>query len=296
MPDPKPPKPKILIQLDVDEQPSVFDAVVAVDSGVDHLLRHGKVRPDLVRDLVHGALFTRGGEDLKRTAIFVGGSDFHAAEAVFSKVIETFFGPFRVSPLLDSNGANTTAAAVVLAVEQSLGGPSAWSNTPVAVLGAGPVGGQVVSLLHKLGATVRVGDPRPIDPARVGATKGSGRVETFSIEPGADWHARIEDVGAIIAAGPAGVEVLPSIARDRFPRLKVAADLNAVPPHGLGGTKPTDSDKDRDGVRAWGALGVGALKMKIHKAALRALFDGEPTLFDIQEVFEVGRQLQASRS
>ena len=29
-------KPKILIQLDTDPQPSVFDAVVAVDAGVEH--------------------------------------------------------------------------------------------------------------------------------------------------------------------------------------------------------------------------------------------------------------------
>ena len=30
------PRPSILIQLDVDPQPSVFDGVVAVDAGVDH--------------------------------------------------------------------------------------------------------------------------------------------------------------------------------------------------------------------------------------------------------------------
>ena len=57
-------KPKILIQLDTDPQPSVFDAVVAVDAGVDHLFRHGGVTPENVRDLVYGALFTRGPADL----------------------------------------------------------------------------------------------------------------------------------------------------------------------------------------------------------------------------------------
>ena len=39
-------KPTILIQLDSDPQPSVFDAVVAVDSGVAHLFRHGGVTPE----------------------------------------------------------------------------------------------------------------------------------------------------------------------------------------------------------------------------------------------------------
>ncbi|HEX3726702.1 MAG TPA: methylene-tetrahydromethanopterin dehydrogenase N-terminal domain-containing protein, partial [Pirellulales bacterium] len=68
-------KCKILIQLDSDEQASVFDAVVAVDAGVDHLFRHGQVRPEAVPALVHGALFTRGPADLRRMALFVGGSD-----------------------------------------------------------------------------------------------------------------------------------------------------------------------------------------------------------------------------
>src|SRR5262245_39891222 len=119
-------KPKILLQLDPDPQPSVFDGVVAVDAGVEHLFRHGGVAPAAVRDLVYGALFTRGPEDLKRTAIFVGGSDVRAGEAVLKAVAGAFFGPFRVSVLFDANGCNTTAAAAVLAALEGawgLGGP-----------------------------------------------------------------------------------------------------------------------------------------------------------------------------
>src|SRR5437763_6973800 len=108
-------RPSILIQLDVDPQPSVFDGVVAIDAGVAHLFRHGGVKPEAVRDLVYGALFTRGGADLKRSAVFVGGSDARAAEAVMKAVQQTFFGPFRVSVLFDANGSNTTAAAAALA-------------------------------------------------------------------------------------------------------------------------------------------------------------------------------------
>src|SRR5215212_3930798 len=115
-------KPTILIQLDTDPQPSVFDGVVEIDAGVEHLFRHGGVTPGAVRDLVHGALFTRGLADLHRTAIFVGGSDVAKGEAVLKAVAATYFGPFRVSVLLDANCANTTAAAAVLAVRQGVGG------------------------------------------------------------------------------------------------------------------------------------------------------------------------------
>ena len=158
-------KPKILIQLDIDPQPSVFDGVVAVDSGVDHLFRHGGVTPAAVRDLVHGALFTRGPAELCSTAIFVGGSNVAAAEAVLDAVKKTFFGPFKVSVLFDANGANTTAAAAVLAALESMGG--SLEGVPAAVLAAtGPVGQRAARLLCKLGAKVSVGS-RSLDRAAV---------------------------------------------------------------------------------------------------------------------------------
>src|SRR5213076_742234 len=68
-------KRKILLQLDTDAQPSVFDRVVAVDAGVDFLFTHHGVKPDQVQGLVHGSIFTRHPRDLKSTAVFVGGSD-----------------------------------------------------------------------------------------------------------------------------------------------------------------------------------------------------------------------------
>src|SRR3954452_21581696 len=106
--------PKILLCLDTDPQPSVFDAVVAVDGGADQLLRHGSVKADAVRDLVYGAMFTRGPAELKNTAIFIRGADGAAGEQLLAKTRDCFFGPMRVSVMLDSNGANTTAAAAVL--------------------------------------------------------------------------------------------------------------------------------------------------------------------------------------
>ena len=286
------PKPTILLQLDTDPQPSVFDAVVAADSGVDHLLRHGSITPGVVRDLVHGLLFTRGGDDLRRSAVFVGGSDVAAGEAVLGAVLATCFGPFRVSVLLDSKGANTTAAAAALAIERSLGPDPDWSLVRVAVLGAGPVGRRVARLLARQGASVQVGSPdhdearSPIEGLEV---PGAAPIRPFRVA--GDWAGEIAGATVVVAAGPPGVEILPELGRDLCPDLKVAADLNAVPPHGLGGIKPTDAARDRGGVLSWGALGVGGLKMKIHKAVLRALFVGEPTAFDLEQVFEVARRL-----
>ena len=72
----------------------------------------------MVEPLVHGAIFTRGPADLKNTAIYIGGSDVEAGQRLFDKVKSTFFGPLRVSVMIDSNGSNTTAAAAVLAARK----------------------------------------------------------------------------------------------------------------------------------------------------------------------------------
>src|SRR5205085_5675725 len=115
-------KRKILIQLGGDPHPSVFDRVVAIDAGADEVFSYGGVRPEQVRDLIHGCIFTRGPKDLKRTAIFIGGSDVSAGEKLLVEVRKHMIPQYglRVSVLLDANGANTTAAAAVRAAERHL--------------------------------------------------------------------------------------------------------------------------------------------------------------------------------
>ncbi len=287
-------KPTILVQLDTDPQPSVFDGVVAVDAGVDHLFRHGGVRPESVRDLVYGALFTRGPADLSRTALFIGGSDVAAGDAVLKEVRKTFFAGFRVSVLLDSNGANTTAAATVLAALEGSGG--VLDGVAAAVLGAtGPVGQRVARLLGRLGANVSVGS-RDLDRARATAEalqQATGRPFTpFASNDQGELARALGDVAVVVAAGAAGKVLLPESVRRGLTGLKVAIDLNAVPPLGIEGIAATDRNADRDGVRAWGALGVGAAKMKIHKRAVQELFTANDKVLDAEDVLAIGRTLE----
>src|SRR3954468_4071952 len=92
-------KRTILIQLDSDPHPSVFDRVVAIDAGADEVFSYGGVTPEQVEGLVHGAIFTRGGDDLKRTALFVGGSDVAAGERLLAEAVKAMIPAFglRVS-------------------------------------------------------------------------------------------------------------------------------------------------------------------------------------------------------
>ena len=105
---------RLLLQFDTSPLPSSFDQVVAYDGGADRIMSYGNATEASVRDLVHGAIFTRGPKDLHNTAIFIGGTDMAAGERLLATVQKTMFGPMRVSVLLDSNGSNTTAVAAVV--------------------------------------------------------------------------------------------------------------------------------------------------------------------------------------
>ena len=95
----------------------------------------------------------------------------------------------------------------------------------------------------------------------------------------------------VVSAGASGVTLLPTSTRERLPELKVAIDLNAVPPLGIEWVKATDKGDDRGAVRGWGALGVGGTKMNIHKKAVRELFNAADKELDAEEVLEIGRTL-----
>ena len=281
---------RILIQFDTDAQPSTFDRVVAVDSGIDDLFSYGGVTPENVTSLVHGAMFTRGGEGLKNTAIFIGGSNVAAGEALLEKVQSLFFGPVRVSILIDSNGSNTTAAAAVLAAGKHV---DLSRITALLLGGTGPVGQRAAQILTSLGATVRIGT-RSAAKAEVTCEAVRSKVEGANIWPSETrtvdgLAAAADSVEVIIATGAAGIQLLSAEQRSRIGSLKVAIDLNAVPPVGIEGVEVFDKAVEQDGVFCYGAIGVGVTKMKIHKAAVKKLFTVNDLLLDTAAVFEIGQ-------
>ena len=288
-------KPKILLQLDTDVQPSVFDAVVAIDSGADHLLRHGSVTAENVRELIFGGMFTRSPGDLSATAVFIGGTNVVAAEAILDRVRLTFFGPLRMSVLIDANGCNTTAAAAVVSAERHI----SLDTTALVLGGTGPVGQRVAQLLAGAGASVRIGSR---DEARaksvcerIASLGVAGQLTGVATGSSELLDAALDGVELVIAAGAAGTTLLPAAARQRASALRVAIDLNAVPPLGIEGVEPSARAAELDGAIVYGALGVGGLKMKVHRAALQRLFTSNDQILDVGEVYEIASELEAVR-
>ncbi len=286
---------KILLQLDSDSMASTFDAVVATDSGIDVLLRQSGVTPANVTPLVHGLMFTRGGDKLKSSAIFVGGSDVHAAEQVLAEVCKTFFGPVRVSVMFDANGCNTTAVAAVLSAMKHL---DVADKSATVLGGTGPVGLRVARLLGNAGCNVRVGS-RDFARAQKAIHSVSANVERHLLTPvltttQEEVATALEGASLVIACGAAGVTLLDEATLDASASIRVAIDLNAVPPAGIESIAVHDAAREVNGRIQYGAIGVGGLKMKIHKAALKALFESNDLLLDADEIFAIGTELLAS--
>jgi hypothetical protein len=278
---------KLLLQLDSSPHPSVFDRVVAFDGGADEVMSYGSVTENAVRDLVHGAIFTRGPKHLHHTAIFIGGADMAQGERILAAVRKAFFGPLRVSVMLDSNGSNTTAVAGVAKMRQAAG--TLEGRLAVVTAGSGPVGMRAAGLLARAGARVVVTSRRAADGSlaeRVRQRFG-GEVREVSMADASGAAAALEGAQLLLNAGPAGVCLVPRAAWAGRAGLLVAADVNAVPPAGVEGIDVTDDGAAREGVTTFGALGIGSFKMKIHKACIARLFERNDLVLDAESIAEV---------
>jgi hypothetical protein len=273
----------------------VFDQVVAYDGGADAIMSYGGVGDADVRDLVHGCIFTRGPKDLKNTAIFIGGSDMAAGERLLAAVKKAFFGPMRVSVMLDSNGSNTTAVAAVAKLRQAFG--DVKGRRVVITAGTGPVGRRAAGLFAAAGADVVFTSRSASDAALVDGLQKrfGGSIREVTMKDAAQAAAAIEGAELLLNCGPAGVCLVPKSAWAGRAGLRAAADLNAVPPLGIEGIEVMDDGTERDGVTVFGALGVGGLKMKIHKACISRLFERNDLVLDAETIADVAQELSAPR-
>ncbi len=115
------------------------------------------------------------------------------------------------------------------------------------------------------------------------------RLEAAAVAGPDDLAAALDGRTLVFAAGAAGVVLLPKSARLECPTLRVTVDLNAVPPLGVEGVEAGDKGKERDGVIGYGALGVGDLKMKVHRAAVARLFESNDQILDAEQVYALAK-------
>src|SRR5216117_2045381 len=276
---------KLLLQLDSSKLPSVFDRVVAYDGGADEVMSYGGITPGEVRDLVYGCIFTRGPKDLKNTAVFIGGADMAAGEALLAAAQQAVFKPFTVSLMLDSNGSNTTAVAAVAKMLLGAGGDVRGQRVLI-VAGTGPVGVRAAGLFARAGADVVI-TSRKADAGE--------RARDLVLKRFGGTVRACKGAALLLNAGPAGVMLVPKRAWANVPGLKVVADVNAVPPLGVEGVETMDDGVTKEGVVCFGALAIGNLKTKLHKACIARLFERNDLVLDAETIADVARELMAQK-
>lgn len=283
---------KLLLQLDSSRLPSVFDQVVAYDAGADEIMSYGGITEGDVRDLIHGCIFTRGAKHLHNTAVWIGGNNMSAGEQLLAMAQDAMFDPLRVSIMLDSNGSNTTAVAAVVKIEETLG--DLKGRKVVILAGTGPVGQRAAGLLARDGARVTITSRKPEQGEKARqfiSARFNVQVEAVTMDDPQKLPGILDGAEVLLNSGPAGVQMVPKQMWTSVKLLKVAVDLNAVPPLGIEGIDVDEEGAKREGVVVFGAFGIGNFKTKLHKACVARLFTRNDLVLDAEVIAEVAREL-----
>jgi NAD(P)-dependent dehydrogenase (short-subunit alcohol dehydrogenase family) len=197
--------------------------------------------------------------------------------------------------MLDSNGSNTTAVAAVVKIEQTLG--DLKGRKVLILAGTGPVGQRAAGLLARDGAQVIITSRKPEQGEKARqfiSARFDVHVEATTMSDPSQCAALLEGVDVLLNSGPAGVQMAPKSAWTGK-SLKIAVDLNAVPPLGIEGVKVNDAGEQREGVTVFGAFGVGNFKTKLHKACVAKLFTRNDLVLDAEAIADVARKLVAQK-
>src|SRR5207237_1401311 len=159
----------------------------------------------------------------------------------------------------------------------------------VITAGTGPVGLRAAGLLAKAGADVLLTSRRSGHTALLEQlhTRFGGHATEVTMTDPSQAAGVLENAGLMLNAGPPGVCLVPRAAWAARPGLRAAADLNAVPPSGIEVIEVMDDGVERDGIKRFGAIAVGGLKMKIHKACIARLFERNDLVLDAETIAEV---------
>jgi methylene-tetrahydromethanopterin dehydrogenase len=294
-------KPYILHMFTPEKNLSPFDVNMALDAGWTSAIPYLHVEPGEIQALVQDAIFSRSPGGLKRTGIFIGGRDAKMAVDMVRSARKSMVPPFEVSVFADPSGAFTTAAAMVAVVERELETKfhtDLQGKNVLALGGTGPVGQIAATLAAKAGANVRI-IGRQLEKAQTIATLcdtefGDGQT---GIQGDADANKAqlILDADIVFATAAAGIQVLNAELVAVAPLLKVAADVNAVPPSGIAGLDAHHRGHPIEGSQS-GAVGVGALaignvKYKTQSALLTRMRETDkPVYLSFDDALELARE------
>ena len=279
---------------------SPFDVNMALDAGWVSAIPYINVEPGEVRGLVQDAIFSRSPKGLKKTGIFIGGRDTQQAMDMLESAKKSMVPPFEVSVFADPSGAFTTAAGMVAAVERELASKfdTNLEGKNIMILGGtGPVGQAAAVISAKAGANVRL-IGRQLEKAQriadlCNVQFGNNEINILA-GADADKENYIDDVDVVYATGAAGIELLSAELIASAAQLKVAADVNAVPPAGIAGVDAFHDGASIAGSKSnavgIGALAIGNIKYQAQNRLLTQMIETDKPLYlHFEHAFQVAR-------
>ena len=282
---------KLLYHFDTDPIASVFDSVVAHDGGADHVTQLSGINEQNCSGLVEGAIYTRAPKNKKNTAIFVGGSDLVAGQNLFQAVQNEFFANFRVSVMLDSNGCNTTSAAGVALLNKAT---NLQGKTAVVLAGTGPVGQRAAVLLANSGANVRLTSrkqSRSVEACDEMHERFGVEMTPMQASDEASIEQAMDSAHIVFGAAKAGIQLLSASQWQDHPTLELIADVGTSKVLGFEDIDMMDKDTERHGKRVFGGIGIGALKLKLHRACVAKLFESNDVVLDAETIYKIAQTM-----
>ncbi len=298
-------KRSIIHMLDPNVHNSPFDINMAVDAGYDVVIPYANVKLEEVSGLTQDAIFSRGPSGVKKTGLFLGGRDIGLAMDMLDSAKKAMVPPFEISVFADPSGAFTTAAALVACVEKELKnnfGQELKGARAIVFGGTGPVGLATAVIAAEQGAVTTIVDHFSIDTALEYADEAKRRygvdLKATTAASDADKARLVLNADIVFCTAKAGIQVLNASVLEDAKRLKVAGDVNAVPPLGIEGVKLMDSGKpleyaiNSEGAVGIGALAVGNVKYQLQQALLEETLNSDkPVYLDFRNAFNGARKL-----
>jgi methylene-tetrahydromethanopterin dehydrogenase len=293
--------PRILHMVTPLKHMSPFDVNMALDAGYDAAIPYTNVTIEDVAGLVQDAIFSRGPEGVKRTGVFIGGKRAIEALDMMERAKKAMVPPFEISVFADPAGSFTTAAAMVACVKKVLRDKfkTELKGKRVAVFGGTGVvafASAVIAAMDGAKATL-IGYDGP-DRVRKFAEEAKARFGVdVAYADGSNEEQKTElarDADVIFAAGPAGRRLLTLDQLKQAKNLRVATDVNAVPPSGVEGVGVNDDAAPIKGTDAVGigALAVGNIKYKTEAGLFERMIEAEkPVYLDFRDAYTLAQKL-----
>ncbi len=279
---------------------SPFDVNMAIDAGWEKCVPYTNIASDEVSGLVQDAIFSRP-PGLNKTGIFFGGRDPHIAIEMLNICKGSLVEPFTLSAFADPSGAFTTAAGMVAKVENALKSKfneSLKGQKIVVFGGTGPVGCIAATLVASAGAEVTILGRNKEKCNEIATLCKDKYLEKSAIITGESndyFNDNINEIQIVLASGAAGIQLVSKEQLKIAQKLKVIADVNAVPPSGVAGldvmancSELLDSVSGAIGI---GALAIGQVKYQAQSKLLKKMASTDKPIFlEFNDALDLARE------